>query len=104
MRDDVFRGAVLPGLFRRPSELVVGALQERDEIGNQEKGVGIQVALPRATDRQQGIIRAIQQQLMECLVGIRRWHVGIQSDGLVGFGDRQLILPVLDAARPPISP
>ena len=37
MRDDVFRGAVLPGLFRRPSELVVGALQEGDEIGNQEK-------------------------------------------------------------------
>ena len=67
-------------------------LQEGDEIRNQEKPLGgFQLALRRATDRQQGIIKAIQEELIECLVDIRRCQVGIQSDGLVGFGDRQLI-------------
>jgi hypothetical protein len=92
MRDDVFQQGDRPGQRRRSSEFVVGTLQEGDEIRDQGKPLGgFQLALPRPTDRQQGIIQTIQVELIDCPVNIRRCQVGIQSDGLVGFGDRQLI-------------
>ena len=60
MRDDVFRGGTLPGRRRRPFEFVVVTLQEGDEILGQKQLGGFQLALRRETDRQQGIIKAIQ--------------------------------------------
>jgi hypothetical protein len=56
--------------------LGVITLQEGDEIGNHEKPLGgIQPALCRATDRQQGIIKTIQEELIDCLVDPNlRWN------------------------------
>src|SRR6266511_935678 len=36
---------------------------------------------------------------MESLVDIRRWQVGIQRDGLLGFGNRQLVLAGADQGQ-----
>ena len=92
MRHSVYQLRALSGRRRRPFEFLVVPLQEGDEIGNQQERAGFQVALPRARDRQQGIIKTIQVELIECPVGICRCPVGIQRNGLLGFGNRQLVL------------
>ena len=51
-----------------------------------------ELALRRATDRHLGILEAIQVELTDCLLAYARCQIGIERDGLVGFGDRQLIL------------
>ena len=84
-----------------PSEFVLVARQEGDEILGQKQTGGFQLALRRETDRQQRIIKAIQHELIECPVGIRRGQVGIQRDGLLGFGDRQLMLAGARSGRDP---
>jgi len=92
VRDGVFFCGTLSRHRRRPSEFVVGTLQEGDEIRDQEQRSGFQLPLRSTTHGQQRIVEAIQAELIECPVGIRRGQVGIQRDGLLGFGDRQLIL------------
>ena len=76
----------------RPFEFVGGPLQEGDEIVNQEEFRGFQLPLRRTTQRQHRVVEAIQVELIACPVGIRRVQVGIQRDGPVGFGNRQLML------------
>ena len=90
--DDFFRGRTLPRRCRYPSEFVLVTGQEGDKILYRKEVFGFQLALRRETDRPQGIIKAIQYEVLECLVGIRRGQVGIQRDGFLGFGNRQLML------------
>ena len=80
------------GRCRRPSEFVVVTRQEGDEILGQKQLADSSLRSAATTDRQQRIVKAIQQELIECPVAIRRVRVGIQRDGLLGLGDRQLML------------
>ena len=92
MGDGVFRGGILPGRCHRSAEFVLVTRQEGDEILCQKQIGGFQPALRRETGCQQRIIKAIQHELIECPVRIRRGHVGVQRGGLVSFGNRQLML------------
>jgi hypothetical protein len=95
MRDEILGRGVLPGQRHNPSELVVavrGALQERDEILDQEHVGRVQLALHRLTDRQQRVIQAIQVELISGLAAVRRCQVRVQPEGPVGRSNRQLML------------
>ena len=92
VRDDVFRGGTLPGRCRRSVEFVSLPVRKATKYWDQEQRRRIPACAPPQTHRQQGIIKAIQHELIECPVGIRRGQVGIQRDGLLGFGNRQLML------------
>jgi hypothetical protein len=92
MRDHVLRTAALPRRLRRPSDLVVGALQVGHEIGDHEKRVQPQLKLRQATHRRQRIVKTIQVEQIECPAGIGGCQVGIEEDGLVRLRDGQLVL------------